>query len=265
MNACPNPYIPDRASLPGVRSRISLWGSIVAAAFSSSSVRMASAVSCASNARAFSDSGDSEAFPSVLKYRRLSARCVSALIAVKTSLSGCLPASAFVIVVAKFGSLPSAAASSFRVSRTSGDEPTSAASSLRTNAAFAASRPAASSGGVGVVGVPVKAGLSSGAFVFVSSMTALTAFGVAASSSLSLSVSLHSCTRPFSVVLAFVAFRSSTICCASSLYCFASCALSAPASWLSLACRAYSAALFSCPSAAFAAFSALVAADDAAL
>ncbi|KHH89728.1 hypothetical protein PU46_22725 [Escherichia coli] len=43
----------------------------------------------------------------------------------------------------------------------------------------------------------MNAGLSSGAFVFVSSVTVLTAFGVAASSSLSLSVSLQSCARPF--------------------------------------------------------------------
>ncbi|GCH61025.1 hypothetical protein BvCmsJ77A_03432 [Escherichia coli] len=139
------------------------------------------------------------------------------------------------IVVANSGSLPSAAANSFSVSRASGDESTSAASSLRTNAAFAVSRPAASSGGVGVVGVPVNAGLSSGAFVFVSSMTVLTAFGVAASSSLSLSVSLQSCTRPFSVVEALLPFRSSTIRCASSLCCFAPCSLFAAASALAFA------------------------------
>ena len=55
------------------------------------------------------------------------------------------------------------------MSRASGDESTSAASSLRTNAALAISLPAASSGGVGVDGVPVRVGLFSGAFFLVSS------------------------------------------------------------------------------------------------
>ncbi|MNJ57440.1 hypothetical protein D3C77_530290 [compost metagenome] len=48
------------------------------------------------------------------------------------------PASAFVIVVAKFGSLPSAADSSLRVSNASGEDPISAARAAFTNAVLAA-------------------------------------------------------------------------------------------------------------------------------
>ncbi|CNT80266.1 Uncharacterised protein [Salmonella enterica subsp. enterica serovar Bovismorbificans] len=129
------------------------------------------------------------------------------------------------MVVAKFGSFPSASANSFSVSSVSGTEPTRAAINARTKAALAISRPVALKSGVGVVGVPASAGLFSGAFSFTSSMTVLTAFGVAASASLSLSVALQSCTSPFSVVVAFVAFRPSTICCALSRYPLASCAL----------------------------------------
>ena len=54
----------------------------------------------------------------------------------------------------------------------------------------------------GIIGIPVSAGLSSGALVCVSLMTSLTAFGVAASASLSLSVALLNLTIPFFVRLA---------------------------------------------------------------
>lgn len=53
-----------------------------------------------------------------------------------------------------------------------------------------------------MVGVPVNAGLSSGALVRTSPITVFTAFGVAASASLSLSVALLNLTIPFFVRLA---------------------------------------------------------------
>ena len=67
-----------------------------------------------------------------VKYGNLFAPVARPASAVKVASSGCFPASAFVIVVAKFGSLPSAAASSFRVSRASGDDPTNAEIAART-------------------------------------------------------------------------------------------------------------------------------------
>ncbi|CQM07522.1 Uncharacterised protein [Salmonella enterica subsp. enterica serovar Typhimurium str. DT104] len=146
--------------------------------------------------------------------------------AVSVSSSGCLPASLFSTVVAKFGSLPSASASSFSVSSVSGAEPTNCATFAATNAAVAISIPAAAVSGVGAVGVPVSAGLSSGALVCTSSMTAWTAFGVAASASLSLSVALLNLTIPFFVRLASSREITSAI---SSARFAASSALVAPA------------------------------------
>src|SRR5690606_860850 len=74
-----------------------------------------------------------------------------------------LPARALVIVVAKFGSLPKAAASSWSVSRAAGEELTSAAIAARTNAVVAICVVLVPAGAVGAVGVPVKAGEASGA------------------------------------------------------------------------------------------------------
>lgn len=72
--------------------------------------------------------------------------------------SGCLPASAFVTVVAKFGSFPSAAANSFSVSSAAGDDATSAAIADFTNSVvaicvFLSARQCGD-------GVPVRAGLA---------------------------------------------------------------------------------------------------------
>ncbi len=106
------------------------------------------------------------------------------------------------MVVAKFGSLPSAAASSFSVFSASGDESTRAAIAAITKAVLAIWVLFVPCRAVGVVGVPVSAGLFKGAFLFVSPITALTAFGVAASDSEVLLVALLSCTIPFFVVLA---------------------------------------------------------------
>ena len=78
--------------------------------------------------------------------------------------SGCLPASALSIVVAKFGSFPSAAASSFSVSSAAGAEPTIAAIADFTNAVVAICVLLTDCAAVGAVGVPVSAGLDSGAF-----------------------------------------------------------------------------------------------------
>ncbi|CSQ69318.1 Uncharacterised protein [Shigella sonnei] len=103
------------------------------------------------------------------------------------------------MVVAKFGSLPSAAASSFSVFSASGEESTSAAIAAITKAVLAIWVLFVPCRAVGVVGVPVSAGLFNGAFLFVSSITALTAFGVAASVSDVLLVALLSWTRPFAV------------------------------------------------------------------
>ncbi len=62
-----------------------------------------------------------------VKYGNLSAAVASPASAVRVASFGCLPASALVMVVAKFGSLPNAAASSFSVFSASGDESTRAA------------------------------------------------------------------------------------------------------------------------------------------
>lgn len=68
------------------------------------------------------------------------------------------------MVVAKFGSLPNAAASSFSVSSAAGDEPTRAASAVLTNAVVATCVLFTVCAAVGAVGVQVSAGLASGAF-----------------------------------------------------------------------------------------------------
>ncbi len=78
--------------------------------------------------------------------------------------SGCLPASALSIVVAKFGSFPSAAASSFSVSSAAGAEPTIPAIADFTKAVVAICVLLTDCAAVGAVGVPVSAGLDSGAF-----------------------------------------------------------------------------------------------------
>lgn len=70
------------------------------------------------------------------------------------------PASALVIAVAKFGSLPSVSASSFRVSSAAGDEATSAAIAALTKAVVTSSVLFTVCAGVGAVGVPVSAGLA---------------------------------------------------------------------------------------------------------
>jgi len=68
------------------------------------------------------------------------------------------------IVVAKFGSLFSAAASSFNWSSVSGVLPTSAATTARTNAVVAIRVVFVPGTAVGAEGVPVKTGETSGAF-----------------------------------------------------------------------------------------------------
>ncbi|GDE67486.1 hypothetical protein HmCmsJML295_02098 [Escherichia coli] len=78
--------------------------------------------------------------------------------------SGCLPASALSIVVAKFGSFPSAAASSFSVSSAAGAEPTIPAIADFTKAVVAICVLLTDCAAVGAVGVPVSAGLDNGAF-----------------------------------------------------------------------------------------------------
>ncbi len=72
-----------------------------------------------------------------IKYGNLSAAVASPASAVRVASFGCFPASALVMVVAKFGSLPSAAASSFSVFSASGDESTRAAIAAITKAVFA--------------------------------------------------------------------------------------------------------------------------------
>ncbi|CAB5653968.1 Uncharacterised protein [Pseudomonas putida] len=67
------------------------------------------------------------------------------------------------MVVAKFGSLPSAAASSLSVSRAAGEEDTSAAMAACTNAVVAKRVVLLPAVWVGAVGLLVNAGLSSGA------------------------------------------------------------------------------------------------------
>src|SRR5690606_5941862 len=77
--------------------------------------------------------------------------------------SGCLPASAFVMVVAKLGAFPTDHASSFVVSSAAGDESTSAARADFTKAVVAICVLLTVCAAVGAVGVPVRAGLASGA------------------------------------------------------------------------------------------------------
>ncbi|MNJ44258.1 hypothetical protein D3C77_393020 [compost metagenome] len=67
------------------------------------------------------------------------------------------------MVAAKFGSLPSAAANSFRVSNASGEDPTNAARAAFTNAVLAAWVLLAPTAAVGTLGIPVNSGLASGA------------------------------------------------------------------------------------------------------
>ena len=71
-----------------------------------------------------------------------------------------------VIVVAKLGSSPNAAAISLRVSRASGELSISVAITDLTNAVLAVFVLLSVSACVGTVGLPVKAGLSIGAFAF---------------------------------------------------------------------------------------------------
>ncbi len=78
--------------------------------------------------------------------------------------SGCLPASALSIVVAKFGSFPSAAASSFSVSSAAGADPTIPAIADFTKAVVAICVLLTDIAAVGAVGIRVSAGLDSGAF-----------------------------------------------------------------------------------------------------
>ncbi|MNP75898.1 hypothetical protein D3C76_1730320 [compost metagenome] len=67
-------------------------------------------------------------------------------------------ASRFIMVVAKFGSLPSAAANSFRVSSAAGDDATKAASAACTNSVLASCKVFVPGTAVGPVGTPEKAG-----------------------------------------------------------------------------------------------------------
>ncbi|MNP27278.1 hypothetical protein D3C76_1201770 [compost metagenome] len=83
---------------------------------------------------------------------------------VKTGLArGAFSAKALVMVVAKFGSLPSAVASSLSVSRAAGDEATSCAIAVITKAVLADCRVLVPAGAVGTNGVPLKSGLASDA------------------------------------------------------------------------------------------------------
>ena len=81
-----------------------------------------------------------------------------------TGRIGALSAKAFVIVVAKFGSFPSAVASSFRVSSAAGDEAIRLAMAVCMNAVVASCVVFVPGEGVGAVGVPVSDGEESGAF-----------------------------------------------------------------------------------------------------
>ncbi|CHL31676.1 Uncharacterised protein [Salmonella enterica subsp. enterica serovar Typhi] len=74
--------------------------------------------------------------------------------------SGCFPPRAFNIVVAKFGSFPRAAASSFSVSSAAGAESTIAAIDDATNSVFAICLVLLPAAGVGTFGIPVSVGLS---------------------------------------------------------------------------------------------------------
>ena len=75
--------------------------------------------------------------------------------------SGAFAASALVIVVAKFGSSPSAVANSLSVSSLPGAEATSAAIAFCTNAVVARLVSLSPGAGVGAVGLPVNAGEAS--------------------------------------------------------------------------------------------------------
>ncbi|WP_163311100.1 hypothetical protein, partial [Enterococcus faecium] len=98
------------------------------------------------------------------KYGNLFFAVESPASAVSVAFFGCLPASALVMVVAKSGSFPSAAASSFSVFSASGDASITSAIAASTKAVFAIWVLFVPLSAVGAVGVPVSAGLSSGLF-----------------------------------------------------------------------------------------------------
>ncbi|MCK1254451.1 hypothetical protein MX081_10450, partial [Streptococcus uberis] len=96
------------------------------------------------------------------------------------------------MVVAKSGSFPSAAASSFSVFSASGDASITSAIAASTKAVFAIWVLFVPLSAVGAVGVSGQCRTVQWAFLFVSSITTLTAFGVAASVSDVLLVALLS-------------------------------------------------------------------------
>ncbi|MNG18659.1 hypothetical protein D3C84_1027450 [compost metagenome] len=79
--------------------------------------------------------------------------------------SGAFADRALVTVVAKFGSLPRATASSLRVSKAPGDEATSAAIAACTKAVFASWVVLVPATAVGAAGIPVNTGEARGARV----------------------------------------------------------------------------------------------------
>ncbi|MNJ53454.1 hypothetical protein D3C77_488400 [compost metagenome] len=79
--------------------------------------------------------------------------------------NGCLLASALVIVAAKFGSLPRAFASSTSVSSAPGAAPITPFITAFTHAVLAIWASFADNAAPGALGMPVKLGLSSGAFL----------------------------------------------------------------------------------------------------
>ena len=92
-------------------------------------------------------------------FRTVNADVGSAFVTVIVSLVfAAFAANAFVIVVEKFASFPSAVASSFNVSNAAGDESTIAAIAAATNAVVAICVVFVPAVAVGAVGVPVNAG-----------------------------------------------------------------------------------------------------------
>ncbi|MNN51148.1 hypothetical protein D3C81_1657690 [compost metagenome] len=75
------------------------------------------------------------------------------------------------MVVAKFGSLPSAAASSFRVSNAPGADATSAATASRTNRVLAAWSFAVPTATLGTRTLPVNSGLAKSALFAKAALT----------------------------------------------------------------------------------------------
>lgn len=96
-----------------------------------------------------------------------------------------LSAIKLVMVVAKFGSLPKAAASSFKVSSVSGADATKAATAACTKAVLAISCELFPTAAVGTLGVPVKVGDATSAFKGKSTFSSLVS-AVAAVSALCL-------------------------------------------------------------------------------